>query len=167
MTTFENEDVHPHRPVRKAELRKINRVGSRAPHISTVAATTIGQRITARRMELKLTQADVAKQVPFHNKTGRNKGAERPLSRGALAMYEIGDSEPDLKKLEAIAKALGVSPGWLAFGDETAVVPEKSDMQVGEDGIEITTWVIPKVVRADEPDISSPETRTVVIKIRR
>ena len=104
--------LRPH----KAILRKLNRVGSHAPEIATSEIKTIGQRMTLRRIALKLTQAHIANEVQFVQKTGRRKGAARPLSRNAYAMYEIGQSEPDLKKIEAIARALGVTPSWLAFG---------------------------------------------------
>jgi transcriptional regulator with XRE-family HTH domain len=68
-----------------------------------------------RRLQLRLTQAQVAKQVPFQRKRGTERSA-RPLSRNSLAMYETDKSEPNLRLIEGIATALRVSPAWLAFG---------------------------------------------------
>lgn len=168
MTNDNDKENHGPRKVRRAQARKINRVGSREPHIATITATTIGQRMVERRIGLGLTQEQVANQVIFRSKTGRNKGSERTLSRATLAMYEIDQTEPDLQKIESIAKALGVTPGWLAFGEEVGGIREgtRADDEANDD-IEISTWVMPKVVGAHDTEIPSPETRTVVIKIRR
>lgn len=161
------------RPVRKAKSRKLNRVGSRAPHIAQQEPKTIGERITKRRLELRLTQGDVARQVLFHRKSGRNKGTERKLSRATLAMYEIGLAEPDLRKIEQIAKALGVTPGWLAFGEcggeqNDVAVLETSEEQVTATGdIKIETWVLPQVADVRNPQRSTGEARTLIIRIPR
>lgn len=105
--------------IRKA--RKLNRVGSQAQNTTSPSELeTIGQRMTARRLELKLTQKQVADQVMFTRKTGRRRHTQSTLSRNAYAMYEIGESEPDLQKIEGIARALKVSAGWLAFGGSDA-----------------------------------------------
>src|SRR5262245_61799343 len=115
MMTKENNV--PPRPRRQAGGRKINRVGSRTPEIGTVVPNTLGQRMTARRIELDLTQDQVASQVRYRPKSGRGKGVEKSLSRATLAMYERDASQPDLQKIEEIAKALKVAPGHLAFGE--------------------------------------------------
>lgn len=160
-------------PVRKAKSRKLNRVGSRAPHIAQLEPATIGERITKRRMELNLKQDDVARQVLFCQKSGRAKGTERQLSRATLAMYEIGQAEPDLQKIEQIAKALGVSPGWLAFGEQAPVGSEARAASAAEptaaaDGdIRIETWVEPQTIRANTNDIPTAQVRTVVVKLVR
>lgn len=40
------------------------------------------------------------------------------FSRGSLTRIEEGHSKPAIDTVERIAMALGVSPGWLAYGDE-------------------------------------------------
>ncbi len=97
--------------------RPLNRVGKSFDPASS-PPETLGQRMAARRLELGLTQAQVARQVRFKTKTGRRKNAESILTRNAYCMYEIDGSEPDLQKIVGVAKVLQVSPGWLAFGEE-------------------------------------------------
>lgn len=41
---------------------------------------------------------------------------ESQLSAQSLSTTELGTTIPTVENIEAIAKALGVSPGWLAFG---------------------------------------------------
>lgn len=41
---------------------------------------------------------------------------ESNLSAQSLSTTELGTTVPTVENIEAIAKALGVSPGWLAFG---------------------------------------------------
>lgn len=114
------------------DRRKLNRVGSMAPPINEVTAQTIAGRLTSRRLALKLTQKQVSDRVKLVAKSGRHKGIERTLSRNAYAMYELGASEPDLQKIEAVARALNVEPGWLAFGSEGADKP-REPFQTGTD----------------------------------
>ena len=103
--------------VKVRQRRPLNRVGKSFDPASS-PPETLGQRMAARRLELGLTQAQVAKQVRFKTKTGRRKDAESVLTRNAYCMYEIDGAEPDLQKIVGIAKALQVSPGWLAFGEQ-------------------------------------------------
>lgn len=41
-----------------------------------------------------------------------------PKHRQSIGQYEGGKDEPDLRTVEQLAAALGVSPCWLAFGCE-------------------------------------------------
>lgn len=45
------------------------------------------------------------------------------VSLGLAARFELRKGFPRLPTLEALAKALGISPGWLAFGDEAPCEP--------------------------------------------
>lgn len=101
---------------KRVSSRRINRVGSRMPQIAMTEARTCGQRMTKRRMELRLTQADVAANVTIRSKSGARTGIDRPLSRNAYSMYEKDAAEPGLGTINRIAAALSVSPAWLAFG---------------------------------------------------
>lgn len=87
----------------------MNRVGSPGGGVSELR--TVGQRMIHRRLELRLTQAQVAAQVRLQTKSGKM------LSRNTYCMYETGKYEPRLKLIEQLATALEVSPGWLAFGN--------------------------------------------------
>lgn len=40
------------------------------------------------------------------------------FARGSLTRVEDGHSKPAIDTIERIASALGVDPGWLAYGDE-------------------------------------------------
>ncbi|WP_431029650.1 helix-turn-helix domain-containing protein [Lysinibacillus sp. LZ02] len=63
----------------------------------------IGDRITNRRKELKLTQDQLAKLSG--------------LSRVSIGNYERGDRVPDVESTQKIAKALGVTANDLIYGD--------------------------------------------------
>ncbi|CAI1055289.1 transcriptional repressor DicA [Serratia ficaria] len=63
-----------------------------------------GERIRARRKELKLTQRALAKIVP--------------VSHVTVSQWETGDSEPGGKNLFALSKALQCSPTWILYGDD-------------------------------------------------
>ena len=98
--------------------------------------TTMQERMTSRRMELDMSQADVASQIDFFNK---KQGEWKTLSRSAYCMYESGDVLPDIDKIVSLAKALQCSPEWLAFGIEqtdTLAAALKCAPQWLADGIE-------------------------------
>ena len=42
---------------------------------------------------------------------------EGPINQSKLTRWFNGETEPDLREVRAIAKACGVDPGWLAFGE--------------------------------------------------
>lgn len=65
---------------------------------------SIGERIRARRKDLKQTQKSLAKTLQ--------------LSDVSVSQWERDDSEPTGKNLFALAKALKCSPTWILFGDE-------------------------------------------------
>lgn len=105
--------------------KTLHRIGTRIHDATVTSPKTVGQRMAARRLELGMTQEQVAHRVIFIPQTGQRAGVKQHLSRNSYCMYEIGSVEPDLQKLEQIAKALQVSPQWLAFGiDERGTVDE-------------------------------------------
>lgn len=114
--------------------RHQRRVGSSlAPEVGT---STFADRLVKRRLELGLTQAQVASRVKI---IVRSPGAEtlrntkkshpdqvrkdeagneyvvRPLKRAAYGMYEAGSHLPDLDRVKELAQALETSVIWLAF----------------------------------------------------
>lgn len=92
---------------------------------------TIGQRIAARRLELGMTQEQVASLCEITQKsdsrepkgpkpenwTPRLAGTKSPLSRTAYSMYESDSVAPVLDVLVQIAAALKTTPAYIAFGD--------------------------------------------------
>jgi len=63
----------------------------------------LGRRLAEARVSKGLTQEVLAAQVG--------------VSRVALAKWEAGEFEPDLARIRALARELGVTSCWLAFGD--------------------------------------------------
>lgn len=70
------------------------------------AAKTLGDRLNARRAELGLSYRAVARAAGLSDMTVR--------------ATEQAHTSPTIDTAERIAKALGISPGWLAFGAEQA-----------------------------------------------
>ncbi|UAN12413.1 helix-turn-helix domain-containing protein [Raoultella planticola] len=68
--------------------------------------TMPGERIRARRKDLKLTQRALAKLVNVAHVT--------------ISQWETGDSEPGGKNLFALSSALQCNPTWILYGDEAA-----------------------------------------------
>jgi transcriptional regulator with XRE-family HTH domain len=66
--------------------------------------TIPGERIRARRKELKLTQRALAKLVK--------------VSHVTISQWETGDSEPGGKNLFSLSNSLQCSPTWILYGDE-------------------------------------------------
>lgn len=57
--------------------------------------------------------------------------AEVGVSGVTLGNYESGATEPSLEMIERLAKVLGVSPGFLAFGSHTGFPMEEGvDVQI-------------------------------------
>lgn len=64
-----------------------------------------GERIRARRKDLKMTQRALAKLVKVAHVT--------------ISQWETGDTEPGGKNLFSLSNALQCSPTWILYGDET------------------------------------------------
>lgn len=75
-------------------------------HSTAVAAPTLGGRLRARREELGLSYRAVARAAGVSDMTVR--------------ATEQDQTSPSIDTAERLAKALGISSGWLAFGDESA-----------------------------------------------
>jgi transcriptional regulator with XRE-family HTH domain len=118
-------------PIRaaKKERQTMHRVGTVKGQIEQ--PKNLGERLVSRRLELKLSQAQVAEQVTFWND---KKQEWVILSRSAYCMYESGDVVPDLAKVEQIAKALKCAPQWLAFaeGNRSEIEEVDFDPETGE-----------------------------------
>ncbi|WP_447907832.1 helix-turn-helix domain-containing protein [Serratia fonticola] len=65
---------------------------------------TPGERIRARRKELKFTQRSLAKIVK--------------VSHVTVSQWESNDTEPGGKNLFALSESLQCSPTWILYGDE-------------------------------------------------
>lgn len=108
--------------------------------VSVDNPTTLGDRLVARRLELNLSQDDVASQVTFYNKNG---GRWKTLSRSGYCMYETGEVTPDLEKIKSMAAALKCTPEWLTFGIGSRGTIEEVALKKGTRGVafqSVGTW---------------------------
>jgi transcriptional regulator with XRE-family HTH domain len=78
--------------------------------------STIGGRIAQARFRLAAKRGRTVTQAWLAERAG--------VSGPTVSQWESGVTEPSLASLRKIAAALGVSPGYLAFGDESDRVPE-------------------------------------------
>jgi HTH-type transcriptional regulator, cell division transcriptional repressor len=85
----------------------------------TDSAQTMGQRIRARRKELKLTQKQLGKKV---NKT-----------ESAVSQWESDTHAPAGPHLGALCVALRTSPQWILTGEEAAIDLNAIADLIGED----------------------------------
>ena len=77
--------------------------GDEAASSSASAAQAVGQRLAAARQGCGLTRQAL--------------GIAAQIAGQAVANIEVKGALPRVDTLELLAKALGVSPGWLAFGE--------------------------------------------------
>lgn len=80
---------------------------------------TIYDRIKAKRIEMGLTQDELAKKMGYKSRSSINK-------------IEMGKQDINQRHVAAFAKALMVSPSWLIDGDEEPTEPELRDKSVQE-----------------------------------
>ncbi|WLS77384.1 helix-turn-helix domain-containing protein [Erwinia pyri] len=76
--------------------------------------TSVGERIRARRKELRLTQKDLSAKVG--------------VSHVSISQWEKDETAPRGENLLALANALGVSANFLSTGEESASNVSPSDM---------------------------------------
>lgn len=79
---------------------------------------TIYDRIKARRIQLGLSQTDLAKKLGYKHKS-------------SIAYIERGKNDLSQSKIVLIADALDVSPLWLLDGDETSA-PAPKELTVND-----------------------------------
>ncbi|EKS6403300.1 helix-turn-helix domain-containing protein [Enterobacter hormaechei] len=77
---------------------------------------SLGQRILARRKELKLTQREAAKLAGVAHVT--------------ISQWERDETQPVGARLFALAKALSCTPTWLMFGDDDQAPVPAEDIQL-------------------------------------
>jgi transcriptional regulator with XRE-family HTH domain len=75
---------------------------------------------------LQIRKEGTATQEWLGKKVGKVLGVSEPISQSAVSRWFRG-ATPDLETIGAIAKALEVDPGWLAFGDNSQA-PSPEDM---------------------------------------
>lgn len=110
---------------------------------------TIGERITSRRLGLKMSQQEVANLCYITQKsdsrppanpppgwTPRRAGDKVQLSRSAYCMYETDSVAPVLDVLVQIAAALKTTPEYIAFGVGSADPVEQVVYSKAEDSFE-------------------------------
>lgn len=77
-----------------------------------VAPERVGDRIRQARFQRQAHLGRAVTQTALAKTLG--------VSPGAVSQWENGTTEPSLAVLPKLAQALGVSAGWLAFGEEPA-----------------------------------------------
>lgn len=79
--------------------------------------------LAQRRQELR-TGVELDRSL-FAHKVG--------LSEATVSMWFTGKQLPNVKQMDAIAKVLGVSPGWLAFGEQTVFTTPDGESRGGSE----------------------------------
>lgn len=77
--------------------------------VDNVDTSTLGGRMAFARMRKNMTQKQLAEKIK--NRDGSSK------SRATVVQYENNNIMPPLDVVELIAKQLGVSPSYIAFGE--------------------------------------------------
>lgn len=90
--------------------------------VDNVDTTTLGGRMAFARMRKQMTQKDLAAKIL--NKDGSSK------SRATVVQYENNNIQPPLDVVELIAKQLGVSPSYIAFGDHVVAGISHKDVEM-------------------------------------
>ncbi len=80
---------------------------------------TIYDRIRQRRIELDMTQDELARKLGYKSRASINK-------------IELGQRDINQRNVLAFAKALDTTPGWLMTGDDEPTEPELKDKSVQE-----------------------------------
>lgn len=80
---------------------------------------TIYDRIRQRRIELDMTQDELARKLGYKSRASINK-------------IELGQRDINQRNVLAFAKALNTTPGWLMTGDDEPTEPELKDKSVQE-----------------------------------
>ena len=75
-------------------------------------AEQVGDRIRRARFQAAARSGRAVTQTALAKAVG--------VTPGAVSQWENGTTEPNLSVLPKLAQALGVSAGWLAFGEEAA-----------------------------------------------
>ena len=78
---------------------------------------TVADRIKERRIELKLSQTELAKRMGYSDKT-------------SISKIEASGNSITLKKVEKVANALGVSAAYLMGWEDTHVVSHQVDYAI-------------------------------------
>ena len=90
------------------------------------ACRQISQRIRSKREELGMSQEELAKRIGYSNRASINK-------------IENDVSKLTTDKIEAIAKAFGVTPSWLMWGNEETDTSKEIDPTLATQDAELLT----------------------------
>jgi transcriptional regulator with XRE-family HTH domain len=80
-----------------------------------MARESLGDRIRQARFQLAARRGRAVTQTALAASIG--------VSPGAVSQWENGTTEPTLSIIPKLAQALGVTPGWLAFGESSEAAP--------------------------------------------
>ncbi len=56
----------------------------------------------------------------------------KPFSNATVSQWFLGNQMPSVEQLDAIAKFLGCSPSWLAFGDQSVITYPEGEQRGSE-----------------------------------
>jgi len=93
-------------------------LGEQSADVSIATTDGLGERLAAARSERGLTKAALARLV------GLSPSTVADIEKGAQTGVDV---------LESLAKALGVSPAWLAFGEGPREIPKKRRVRTVRD----------------------------------
>lgn len=71
--------------------------------------SAFGQRVRQARLNLSARLGRQVSQLEI--------ARELDVAGATISRWEAGEKEPDLRTIAELARVLGVSPAWLAFGD--------------------------------------------------
>lgn len=100
-------------PFAKKQPRPVVPFDDPVPQLGVCSATKryelCGERVRQAREQFSLTLRDLEQRTRDNNEH---------ISHQAVLYIETGSNVPKVDTLEIIARALGISPGWLAYGEE-------------------------------------------------
>jgi DNA-binding XRE family transcriptional regulator len=112
---------------------------------------TFGKRVKAARVALFEREGRELSQEVLGQLVG--------VSKGSISAYETGVSEPEKLEIVArLARALGVTGGWLAFGEEPRLRGSGPGDRPGDNGGPSAAGARPQ--RPKDPTTQTPAIRT-------
>jgi transcriptional regulator with XRE-family HTH domain len=94
------------------------------PEAESVAPPTFGKRLSQARRELAVTREDDVSPIDL--------ARELEVAPATVYSWEADEKTPRRDTLERLAALLGVTPGWLLFGQSPKAAPPAQQLLVAE-----------------------------------
>jgi transcriptional regulator with XRE-family HTH domain len=94
-----------------------------------LSAEEIGIRIFHARLEASAQRREQLSQHAVGALVAELLRRRRPITAATVSRWESGDALPSLPTVDAIARACGVDPGWLAFGERSRAPSPRSNTE--------------------------------------